>query len=693
VAVYGIDLGFTHSGIAYADERGHLVVLKSAYGENKTPSAVYFESPDNVIVGREAKDSAVLFPDLVAELVKRQIGQDVHYTFHGQDYTPESITALILRELARAAGDQTGETVEDVVITVPAYFGMLEREATSRAGRIAGLNVLDVLAEPVAAALGYQVLAEDAGVRHLFVYDLGGGTFDTTVIRIDGQDIQVVCTDGDYRLGGADWDNKIIEFLLEGLTEANPGLAPDPGGDDQFMQDLVIAAEQLKKALSTAMTRKYNVRFGGAVAQLELTRERLESLTAELLERTMDITERTIATAKLKGIKELDDVLLVGGMTEMPVIARTLQDRFGLAPRLQDPHLAVVKGAAISALGKTAPRASHPATVLPRAVGLKVVDSADPAFKIDPSRARTYISHLLTANTPLPADSTPIIFSTIVDNQREIRLEVWEQAGSISSEELEHNTQVGDAVCTDLPPRPAGTPFEIVFHMTETGLLNAHCREVGSGHEVRCEIQIRGLDELQRLVEGSTKEAGGSPLERARARMHRPPGFLRGGSAQAVLPNPSYEPDRRPGHVFIAYVREDSLAVDKLQHLLETAGLQVWRDTADLWPGEDWRAKIRRAITKDSLVFLACFSANSSSRRVTYQNEELVLAIDQIRLRRPGEPWLIPVRFDASDIPDLDIGGGRTLASIQRVDLFGSSYDHQATRLIESVQRVLGHQT
>jgi molecular chaperone DnaK (HSP70) len=428
----------------------------------------------------------------------------------------------------RAASEQAGETVQDVVITVPAYFGVLEREATRKAGQIAGLNVLDVLAEPVAAALDYQALADSSGIRHIFVYDLGGGTFDTTVIRIDGHDIQVVCTDGDHHLGGADWDNKIIEFLLQGFTDANPDL--DPGGDEQFLQELATAAEQLKKALSSAMTRRYNARFGGAVAQLELSREKLESLTSELLERTMEITERTIATAKEKGVSRFDDVLLVGGMSLMPAIAQNMKERFGLQARLQDPHLAVAKGAALFALmqkvkvsmldegaeagDQQAARevadqlglsvqqveelvSKRVATVVPRAFGIKVVDTKDPVFRRDPDRARNYISHLLTANTALPADAGPETFCTIVDNQREVRLEVWEQAGSVASEEVEHNAHIGEGMLTELPPRPAGAPFDVIFHMTETGLLKVHGREGKSGREVRFEIQIGGLDEEQ----------------------------------------------------------------------------------------------------------------------------------------------------------------------------------------------------
>ena len=456
MATYGIDLGTTNSCVAYVDDSGRPVILRSAVGEDTTPSVVYFESPENVVVGRQAKDSALLAPDRVVELVKRQMGQDVQYTFQGQDHTPESISALILRELARAAAGQAGEEIRDVVITVPAYFGLLEREATRKAGLIAGLNVLDIIAEPVAAALAYQALSEDRGVRHLFVYDLGGGTFDTTVIRIEGDDIQVVCTDGNSQLGGADWDSKIIGFLLSGFESQYPDL--DPSGDAQFMQDLAASAEQLKKALSATMTRKQTVRFGGSAVQLELTREKLEELTSELLERTMAITGRTIDTAREKGVDHFDDVLLVGGMTIMPAIARTLKDRFGLDARLQDPHLAVAKGAAIFALirkiknsvpadGDEAAQAraveavaaqlgmpaakvtaifrKKVATVVPRAFGIKVIDTRDPVFKTDPGSARSYIDHLLMANTPLPADTEPETFHTVTDNQRQVLLEVW----------------------------------------------------------------------------------------------------------------------------------------------------------------------------------------------------------------------------------------------------------------------------
>jgi|HubBroStandDraft_1064217.scaffolds.fasta_scaffold06290_4 molecular chaperone DnaK len=535
MSAYGIDLGTTYSCVANIDDTGKAVVLKNAVGEDTTPSVVYFESPDNVVVGRAAKDSAILAPDLVASLVKRNMGEnDVHWTYHGQDQTPESVSALILRELARAAGDQTHETVTDVVITVPAYFGLAEREATRRAGKMAGLNVLDVLAEPVAAALHYQANAPDqSGKRYILVYDLGGGTFDTTVIELSGDDVQVVCTDGDHRLGGADWDAKIMDFLLESFAEQQPDI--DPAEDEQGMQDLAATVERTKKDLSQTQSRKITMRFGGKVVPVELTRTKLEELTQLLLDQTMDITERTIKVAKEKGVDHFDDVLLVGGMTKMPTVGDTLRSKFGLDPKTHEPDLAVAKGAALYAVVQkvkvSMPEDASPeqtrkavravadqlgmsveqveelankkvATVVPRAFGIKVTDLIDPSGPQSESNFTHSVEHLLTANTALPSDTGPQEFCTLFDNQTQVRLEVWEQAGSNASPELEYNTHIGEGLLTNLPPRPKGAPFDVTFVMNETGLLKVHAVEQKSGREVRFEIQIGGMTDEQ------VKEAG-----------------------------------------------------------------------------------------------------------------------------------------------------------------------------------------
>lgn len=548
---FGIDLGTTQSCIAYIDDTGTPVIVKSALGEDTTPSAVFFESPRNVVVGRTARDEALLAPGLVAQLVKRDMGKATAYTFHGERHTPETVSALILRELARVAADQAGQPVRDVVITVPAYFGIAEREATRRAGQLAGLTVLDVLDEPVAAAIHYQAVSGPAeSRRHALVYDLGGGTFDTTVIRLEGNDVIVVCTDGDDRLGGADWDRVIADALLDRIAGEHPGLHPEQ--DPQFMQDLLISAERLKKELSSVQSRRHVLRFGGRTTVTELTRSGVEELTAGLLARTVKVIDRTIATARAKDAARFDDVLLVGGMSRFPAVTRVLRERLGVDARLHEPELAVAKGAALharrlgarsaassatavsSATAATAAAAATAATaagsasagsaaagpaaagtasavadapgargiaagrvaaVVPRAFGVIGVDGRDPLALTDPLRARKIVVHLLLANTPLPADTGPYTFATAADNQRMVGIEVWEQAEPELSDDLAANRKVGEGLLRGLPPRlPAMSPIEVTFFMSETGRLTVHAREPQSGSDVRFDLQIGDFD-------------------------------------------------------------------------------------------------------------------------------------------------------------------------------------------------------
>lgn len=520
---FGIDLGTTNSCVAQIDDAGRAATIKSALGEDKTPSAVYFESPRHAVVGRTARNAALIAPELVAQQVKRDMGKGVTYTYHGKAHSPETVSALILRELARGVEENTGRVVRDVVITIPASFGVAEREATRRAGQLAELNVLDLLAEPVAAAMHYQaVTGASAAPRHVLVYDLGGGTFDTTVIRVDGDDIAVVCTDGDARLGGADWDAALISYLLDQFAAEYPGLRPRE--DASFMQDLAIAAERMKEDLSSVRSSRHVMRFGGAVSRLELTRDKLEELTGPLLDRTIAVTERTISTARDKGVASFDDVLLVGGMTKMPAVARVLKERLGLTARQHQPDFAVAKGAALFALtrmvrpaggaasglrsaedvaastGLTVPEVEELArkrvtTVVSRGFGVMSLDGRDPLALTDPLRARKMVVHLLPANTPLPEDTGPFTFHTSMDNQRMVAVEVWEQAGEVQSEELADNRKIGQGLLT-IPARlPAQTPIEVTFYMSETGQLTVRATEPDSGLNLRFDLQIGDLDQ------------------------------------------------------------------------------------------------------------------------------------------------------------------------------------------------------
>jgi molecular chaperone DnaK len=527
MTTFGIDLGTTYSCIAYVDDSGRARVIRNALGEETTPSVVYFESASSTIVGRDAKNVSKLEPDLVVSLIKRQMGTDWKREFHGQVHTPETVSALILRELANYAFQETQETVKDVVITVPAYFGLAEREATRNAGRIAGLNVLNVISEPVAAALHYEAMGPGQD-RTILVFDLGGGTFDTTVIRLAGDNIQTVCTDGSKSLGGADWDDKIADYLLDLFVEENPGSAPRDSED--FIQELAIVAEDIKKSLSAAQSRRYPMKFDGEICRAEVTRAAFEEFTSFLLTQAMEITERTVRTAQAQRIDRYDDVLLVGGSSRMPAVATALREKFGFSPRLHEPDQAVAKGAAHFAViewvksmlpGDSADAASDErvaaiadqahiqaakvrqfreksvTTVVPRAFGVRVWADDDDSDEKDAKRS--VIRHILEANRPLPAAPQTKQFYTKYPDQTSILIEIWEQAGSIASDDLSDNTKIGQGVISGLPELPKHSPVDVTFRMNDTGLLTVDAEELRTHKRLKFDLQIKGLsgDQLE----------------------------------------------------------------------------------------------------------------------------------------------------------------------------------------------------
>ncbi|SDC89577.1 Hsp70 family protein [Actinokineospora iranica] len=510
---FGIDLGTTHSCLSYVDVSGKPVMVATAAGQDTMPSVIYFERPEQATVGVTAKNAAVLAPHLVAKLFKRDMGEPDHKprVYHDREYQPEELSALVLRELVRAAREGAGLDVREAVITVPADFGVAARAATLRAGEIAGLTVLDVLAEPVAAALYYQELEALAGARTLLVCDLGGGTFDTSVLTVSGDEVTTVCTEGDTALGGADWDTAIADHLVAEFTARHPRL--DPTADALFQDELIGLAEETKIALSGRDSRSVTLRFRGASATVELTRAGLAKLTEPLLERMMAVVERAVTEAAAKGVTSFDEVLLVGGMSRTPAVRERLAKRFDTAPRMIEPDLAVAKGAALYAvtkrfdsatagerLGISAERAAGLAakkvrTVVPRSFGVKAIDARDPLALTDPLRARQMIVHLLHANTALPADSGPFPFSTSIRNQRMVEVEVWEQVGPELSEAVEDNARVGSGLLTRLPARPAGATFDVTFAMSETGTLTVTAVEPDSGARVQFELRLGGWDQ------------------------------------------------------------------------------------------------------------------------------------------------------------------------------------------------------
>ena len=341
--INGIDLGTTYSAIAVVNDYGVPEIVPNVDGHRSTPSVIFFDD-GKITVGLEAIQKAKDHPDSLVNFVKRSMGE-AHYRFSYQDknFSAEELSSFILRKLVQDAEKQTGEKITDVVITCPAYFGINEREATRLAGEIAGLNVRQIINEPTAAAIAYgSVGLEQPHV--VLVYDLGGGTFDITMIDIQQESIRVIGTGGDHNLGGKDWDDRILMYVAEQISEKS---GQDVLDDNQAWTDLQYQAEMAKITLSGSPTAMISLPFKGETYQVSITLAAFEQMTKDLLERTVSLTREMLENAKEKGYEKFDEIILVGGSTRMPKVAKILQRKFGLEPRLFHPDEAVAKGAAI----------------------------------------------------------------------------------------------------------------------------------------------------------------------------------------------------------------------------------------------------------------------------------------------------------------------------------------------------------
>jgi molecular chaperone DnaK len=520
-APIGIDLGTTYSVVAQVVS-GEPTVLRNPLGEETTPSVVCFESPTSVQVGTAAKAAAPVAPDRTVALVKRQMGLDRRFCFDGVEYSPESISAILLRALVDGALPDRGGATVPAVITVPAYFGIREREATQQAGVMAGLDVLELISEPLAAAIHYGFSSQSPDSSAL-VYDLGGGTFDATLLAFDGR-ARVVASDGDTELGGADWDRRLMAHLLDlFIQQAHP--VEDPADDPAFMAHLTLAAEATKRALSSKSSHRVAIRAPGGGVTLGVTRAELEQMTRDLVDSTVACVRRLLVAAAARGAPPVGYCLLVGGASRMPMIRTAIAAEFGWQVKLHDPDLAVAKGAALRAqqvpregpnwttphwafdVAEPGAPATTPATeragtgwsagadaVVPRSFGLLIHDSHDRAGQ------RRFIHHMIHQHDPLPVIGCESLVATILDDQRAVRIEVYEQAGAVPSTEVEHNRRVLDGELSGLPaPLPAGSPIRIRLDLSRDGRLSVTATEPGSGATLRLEACIDGvLDTAER---------------------------------------------------------------------------------------------------------------------------------------------------------------------------------------------------
>ena len=498
----GIDLGTTFSAVATLDDNGQPVTLPNRDGDMLTPSAILLLDDGSAVIGQSALDVALEQPDRVATLVKRRMGYP-HFDRQvaGKDHRPETLSALILRKLVQDAEQRIGP-ISKAVITVPAYFDDSRRKATKDAGRIAGLDVIDILDEPTAAALAYSFQTQHGRGRGLgsvlglqenlqqtvLVYDLGGGTFDVTVVRLAGHRFQCMAIEGDVRLGGKDWDERIVVYVAN-LFQRQHG--SDPLANPQTLVNLFTAAERAKRTLSKLPQTTVTVSHEGKILTVPLTRAEFETMTRDLLIRTRLTVQQVLRQASI-GWDQVDRVLLVGGSTHMPMTRQMLQELSGKQP---DTSLAVsevvARGAALHAgiISARQARSGHGLQQVARDLLGKVVQINVNAHSLGieaKNRKQERVNSILIAkNTQLPTASSRVYY-TVAPDQRVVRIKVLQGEAA----RAEDCITIGECWIEDLPANlPSRSPVQVRCSMGSNGLIDVLALDMTSGRMVRTEIR------------------------------------------------------------------------------------------------------------------------------------------------------------------------------------------------------------
>lgn len=471
--VLGIDLGTTYCSMAVVNEYGRADVLPNREGERTTPSVVLFDA-DRPVVGTFAKQAALADPLNVCQFVKRQMGVKSwkFRTESGSVYTAEEVSAFLLKRMKEDAEASLGVAVDDAVITVPAYFNDAQRKATQDAGAIAGLNVRRIINEPTAAALAYGLKGLSLE-ETVLVYDLGGGTFDVTVMRILENSVEVLATGGDKNLGGFDWDNELIRFLARGIMERG---GPDLTDVPQSLQDLRDKAEAAKRTLSVRAKVNVFLSAPGQNFNLEVTREDFEEITKQLLNRTRTICRMVVDDAGLAW-ESIDKILLVGGSTRMPAVAKMLESLAGKPPSQEvHPDEAVAVGAAIQGAILDSDQRGDDKTLLltvsdvtSHSLGVLALDRDE----------KLYNSIILPKNSKIPTSASSE-YVTVVDNQKEINLQV------VQGEDRDPDyVTIMVETKISLPPYKEGAPIKVSFDYDSDGMIQVEVFDQTAGSILR----------------------------------------------------------------------------------------------------------------------------------------------------------------------------------------------------------------
>ena len=466
--IIGIDLGTTNSCVAVM-EGGKPVVIANTEGVRTTPSVVAFTKTGERLVGESAKRQAVTNADKTISSIKRKMGSDYRVRIDGKSYTPQEISAMILQKLKADAESYLGESVSEAVITVPAYFNDAQRQATKDAGRIAGLDVKRIINEPTAAALAYGL--DNEKEQKIMVYDLGGGTFDVSIIEIGDGIIEVLATNGDTQLGGDDFDNKIINWMLQEFKRSD---GVDLSGDKMAMQRLKEAAEKAKKELSTATTTNINLPFITATSEgpkhldLNLSRAKFDELTRDLVEKTAVPVQNALRDAGLTA-NDISKVLLVGGSTRIPAVQDKVRQLTGKEPNKSlNPDECVALGASIQG-GKLAGDAG--------AGEILLLDVTPLSLSIETLGG--IATRLIERNTTIPTKKSQV-FSTAADNQTSVEINVLQGERQFARDNKSLGTFRLDGI---LPARRGVPQIEVTFDIDANGIVNVSAKDLGTGKE------------------------------------------------------------------------------------------------------------------------------------------------------------------------------------------------------------------